>query len=227
VRGGKVTLTLFILKDRLEFIRRFYETAAKPFEEIKRKIGESEAPYDNPPYSEDGLPPFLDEWQEAEESLQFLGHACVSMLAAVLRLYFNVWERELGRTLDDSCREQGWINKYAACFKRNFGIDFRDGPSDLSLLEEIVLARNRIQHPEYIASPGPNYSRSDLEKLPRALFIDDVERLLFMDEGKRLTPWLTPCVSVPGEKLRKALEQVGTFADWLERQIAKRLARDI
>jgi len=52
---------LAFLKDRTRFIRDFYETAERPFREIMRKIEESEAPYDNPPYSEDGEPPYLGE----------------------------------------------------------------------------------------------------------------------------------------------------------------------
>ena len=53
---------LFFLRERTKFIRYFYETAAEPFRETIRKIEADEAPFDNPPYSEDGEPPFLEEW---------------------------------------------------------------------------------------------------------------------------------------------------------------------
>lgn len=48
------------LKDRTGFIRRHYETAAAPFYEIMRRIEAGEEPYE-PPYSEDGEPPFLEQ----------------------------------------------------------------------------------------------------------------------------------------------------------------------
>ena len=58
---------LFFLKERTKFIRYFYETAGEPFRETIRKIEADEAPFDDPPYSEDGEPPFLEEWTEADE----------------------------------------------------------------------------------------------------------------------------------------------------------------
>ncbi len=49
-----------------------------------------------PPYSEDGEPPFLDEWIRAKTSIEITGATCVSMLSEALKLYFKTWERELG-----------------------------------------------------------------------------------------------------------------------------------
>jgi len=58
----------FFLKDRIAFIRQFYDAASLPFVERKRKIDAGEDPF-VPPYSEDDEPPFLSEWIEADESL--------------------------------------------------------------------------------------------------------------------------------------------------------------
>ncbi len=52
---------LFFLKERTKFIRHFYETAGESFRETKRQIEAGEPPFDNPPYSEDGEPPYLEE----------------------------------------------------------------------------------------------------------------------------------------------------------------------
>ena len=113
----------YFLNARLDFIRSFYRTAVQPFIEIKRKIEESEPPY-IPPYSEDGEPPFLLEWLEAEESIQVLGYMCVSILSASLKLYFQIWKNELGFSIDDELRKtfkkEGWLHGYSSCFLKHY-----------------------------------------------------------------------------------------------------------
>jgi hypothetical protein len=59
-------------RDRIKFINQFYKAASLPFAEKKRKIEAEEEPF-VPPYSEDADPHFLNEWIEADESLQVLG----------------------------------------------------------------------------------------------------------------------------------------------------------
>lgn len=62
---------LHFLKERTQFIRYFYDEACQPFCEIKRKIEAGEEPF-KPPYSEDGEPPFLEEWLRADTALEVL-----------------------------------------------------------------------------------------------------------------------------------------------------------
>lgn len=80
----------FFLNRRIGFIRQLYTTASAPYLERQRKIEAEEEPF-VPPYSEDGEPPFLEEWLEADESLHVVAYSCVSMLAAALHLYFETW----------------------------------------------------------------------------------------------------------------------------------------
>jgi len=216
----------FFLRDRIAFVRQFYDGASLPFFEKKRKIKAREDPF-VPPYSEDGEPPFIDEWMEADESLQVLGYACISMLAAALHLYLKTWKAELGVPVGDSFKsdcKNGWLNGYKAYFAAHFDIYFDNGPANLSMLEEIVLARNRIQHPDNVVSPKTSYSSHDLAKLPRAFFVDETERGLFSDveESERL--WLfPPSVHVTKEKLMAAIAEVEEFSGWLETQITLRV----
>lgn len=56
---------LHFYKERIRFIRQFYDTAATPFETIMKSIEDGSSPFDNPPYSEDGEPAYLVEWIEA------------------------------------------------------------------------------------------------------------------------------------------------------------------
>lgn len=210
----------FFLFQRLQFIKQFYRNSAAPFVERKRRIEAEEEPF-VPPYSEDGEPPFLAEWVEADESLNVLGWSCISMLTASLHLYLKTWERQIGIPIDKSLKpcfkSNGWFHGYKAHFAQQLGVRFEDSPCDLSLLEELVLARNRVQHPESITTHSTHYSDSDLKKLPRPFFVDEKDLDLFseVDEGAR--SWLMqPTVHVTAERLFSALSEVSRFSKWFE-----------
>ena len=157
---------LFFLKERTRLIRQYYVNAASPFNEIIRKIEAGEEPY-VPPYSEDGEPPFLSEWIDADELLEVTGRCCLSMLSASLQLYFRTWERNLGlscgKTFKAEFRDGGIVGGYRACLASCADIDWSQCPADLEIIEQVVLARNRDQHPESITS-----ARVAGGRLPRA-----------------------------------------------------------
>lgn len=209
----------YFLNRRIEFIRQLYVTSSEAYVERKRKIEAEEEPF-IPPYSEDGEPAFLEEWLEAEESLQVLGHSCISMLAATLRLYFKTWECQIGIGVDDSLKHEfkkGWLNGYRAYFARHFDIRFEDGPINLAVLEEMILARNRIQHPESIESRSSHYSNDDLEKFPHPFFLDDRERSLLAEVEDGEAEYFTPlAIHISSERLFAVLAEVERFAEWLE-----------
>jgi hypothetical protein len=210
----------YFLKRRTAFIRQLYVAATREYVECQRKIEAKEEPF-VPPYSEDGEPPFLEEWVEADDSLQVLGRVCLSMLAATLKLYFKAWERELGVPVDDDLRKlefgRGFVNGYRAYFLYNFGVRFEDGPIDIALLEEIVLARNNIQHPETITSNHSHYTDTDLKKLSHPFFVDDREKSLLAEVGESQSSWLIPpAIHVSSEKLLEVLSAVERFTEWLE-----------
>jgi len=213
----------YFLRSRIAFIRQFYDAASVPFAESKRKIEAGEPPF-VPPNSEDEEPPFLDEWTDADDSLCILGYACVSMLATAFHLLLKEWETQLGVPVDDSLRplfkKEGWLKGYAAHFNRVAGIHFGEAPAELSLLEEIVLARNRIQHPESITRQRTVYSSSDMSKLRRAFFVDERD-LALIDEFEQSGPsWLfPPTLKVTSEKLTGAITEVETFAAWFDEQV--------
>jgi len=209
----------YFLNRRVNFIRQFYEMASAPFIERKRQIEAEEEPF-VPPYSEDPEPAFLEEWLEAEESLQVVGRTCISMLAAVFHLYFKTWERQIGIPVDTSLKAEfknGWFNGYKAYFARHFRIRFEDSPARLEVLEEIVLVRNRAQHPESITMDSSHYSDSDLKKLPHPFFIDERDASLFSETEEGERAWLLePPIRVTVKKLFAALSEVESFAEWLE-----------
>lgn len=211
----------YFLKQRIAFIRQFYKNAAMPFLEIKRKIEAKEPPFHSPPYSEDGEPPYLEEWLEADESLHVLGAACLSMLAASLHLYLRMLELRVGAPVDAELKrvfkKQGWFVGYREYFARYCRIPFEKCPADLALLEELVLARNRVQHPDSIVFQRPEYSEADLAKLRRPFFIDETESLGLVGTNEEEQRWLMPpMLHVTAAKLETALAELEHFAEWLE-----------
>ncbi|MDP1947751.1 MAG: hypothetical protein Q8L77_09650 [Nitrospirota bacterium] len=217
----------YFLKQRVEFIRQFYVTSSAAYIERKRLIEAEKEPF-VPPYTEDSEPAFLDEWLEAEESLQVLGRTCISMLAAIFHLYFKTWERQIEIPVDASLKadfKNGWLNGYKAYFARHFRIRLEDSPTSLEVLEEIILARNRIQHPESITRDSSHYSDSDLKKLSHPFFIDENDASLFSETEAGERAWLmAPPIRVTAEKLFTALSEVESFAEWLENVDVEHLA---
>lgn len=214
----------YFLRERIAFIRQFYDAASLPFTEKKRKIEAEEDPF-IPPYSESGEPPFLAEWIEADDSLHVLGYTCVSMLAASLHLYLRTWESEFGIPVSEALKakfkKEGWFNGYRAYFESQMGIHFDQSPADLSLLEEIVLARNRVQHPETITNQRTHYSSKDIEKLRRPFLVDEQEKRLLGDIGESESSWLgPPNVHIAKKQLDVVIAEVEKFSEWLESQIA-------
>lgn len=204
----------YFLRRRVEFIRHFYEMSAAPFVERKRLIESGEQPF-VPPYSEEPEPPFLEEWLEAEVALQLLGCTCISMLAAAFHLYFKTWAHQV-QVPPETSFKNGWFNGYKAYFAQHFGIRFEDSRCRLDVLEEIVLVRNRTQHPESLLMDTTHYSESDLKKLPNPFFIDEHGEIFSdIDDGER--SWLLPPpIRVTDEKLDATLSEVERFVEWFD-----------
>jgi len=216
----------YFLKRRTAFIRQFYKTASFPFVERKQKIEAEEEPF-IPPYSEDGVPAYLDEWIEAEESLHVLAYSCISMLSAALHLYLKTWEKQFRIPVGDSFKlefKKGWINGYKVYFELHKSIRFEEAPVDLTILQELALARNRIQHPEDIFTHKHRYSHDDIGKLRHPYFVDPREETVYKDIDESNKGWLfPPTLHVTGEKLFSVIVEVEKFVDWLEKEIAHAL----
>jgi len=217
----------FFLRQRTEFIRQFYVNGTKEFFETQRKIEANEPPFE-PPYSEDGEPPFLEEWQDADDSIQLVGYACVSMLSSALQLLFITWQRNLrlpAATPFKKDFKKGWYNGYGAYFKHHIGIDFSQAPVKHQLIKEIILARNKAQHPTNILfhlvdSPMLNSDDDDL----RPHFVEERFR---PPEQTSESLWslagLKQTLHVSEENLESAILEVEQFADWFEDQITEKI----
>jgi hypothetical protein len=221
---------LYFLKERTHFIRNFYDSAASPFREVTRKIDAKEAPFSDPPYNDDGDPPYFEEWSAADTSLEILGRSCVSLLSASLQLYFMTWERELGIVWEPGDREtafkKGFLHGYQSCFAEALNIAWAECPVDFDVVEQVILARNRDQHPDYIDTLRVTHAPPERKRFAELFFIRDTEKAIFADERMRTTPWMSPTVHVTKETLFAAIEQVETLCEWLEnRMVAAKYPR--
>lgn len=208
---------LYFLKRRTRLIRRYYDLAAQPFSEIMRSIEAETADAILCP-NESG-PPCLGEWLEAQEMLDLTGRYCVSMLSTSLKLYFMTWKRQLRMTCEKTHAEifkrDGWVAGYRACFAERLGIDWSHCPADLAIIEQVVLARNRDQHPDHITTPRMTHTEHDLKRHPRPFFISDREAAL-LDDGDDSRVWMALGVHISQDKLMIAIDNVETLCEWLE-----------
>ena len=211
------------LKNRTQFIRYFYDHAVSPFKGILIAIEKKEEPY-VPLYSEDPEPPFLEEWIEADTGVETVGHTCLSMLASSLQLFLEEWvhrlERDHGMKFEVNWNK-GWFNGYRQVFEQ-IELPMDECPADLEIIEQVALARNRIQHPEEITTLDVRYSRHDLRKYPRPFFAQEHEiKLAGTDEEGAISWWRTPSVASTKDKIFEAIAQVESLCLWLESEYRK------
>lgn len=95
------------------------------------------------------------------------------------------------------------------------GVGWDSCPANLQLIGQIVLARNRDQHPEDIWSLGVNHSEKDRERYPSPFFIEQGERNLLNDASEDAIS-MSARLHVSAEKLEQAIREVEALAVWLE-----------
>ncbi|MDI1278593.1 hypothetical protein [Methylobacter sp.] len=218
---------LFFLKEKTAFIRQLYVTTSASYTERIQKIQNNEEPFYSTCSGEYG-PPFQIEYMEASDSLDALGYMCISMLAAALKLYLDVWAKQSRIQLDESKFNKGWLVGYGIHFKQNFNIDFELAPVSLNLIEEIILARNQIRHPSSIISHQTTYGAKDIEKIGTPLFVNECEWEAFLLVDQPLEGFLKvflPSIRVTEESLLSTIADVERFSEWFGNEIESKNAR--
>lgn len=200
------------LKDKLSFIERFYQSAASPFVNRKRAIDAHEAPFDcsgMDPEEYSGEPPYLDEWLEADECLNLVGQAALSLVQGALREYLDGYLSLRG--LDPPTGRGNWFAKYKALFEEKLGIDWDASPIPPVQIEEINLARNDIQHEGEIFGMARRQSKEHFQRFPMGIFIHDVDKALFASHGLGGLRIL-----ITEDNLAEAIRRVRAFCEYLE-----------
>ena len=208
----------WFFRERIRYIRFFYHTGVAAFRNQKRLIENELPPYDNPPYSENGEPPYLDEWIDADMSEDVLGRACVSMLSDALKVYLNsTREEDFGfEFVENNTLKRGFVRPHIQAFCCVLEVDLSNCPVNIELIEQIVLARNNIQHGSLLNSLNVDHDKRTLSRFPRPLFskTDDLER----DERLRC-PWYSTKLTVTEAALKAALDECESLANWIGRAI--------
>jgi hypothetical protein len=208
---------LHFLDRRLTFVQRLYDSTVGPFEERKRQIVAGEPPYDyaGNPEDYDGDPPFLEEWQEADDSVMVLGHWCLSMVHASLQVYLrdsispygSYWWKPsaLIALLGNIKKSDGNFQRYRLLFRDHLGVDWEKGPVAIADLEQLNLTRNDLTHAIDIMSFNVRRDENHAERFPSGLFTDDLWKGLDIER-----------IRIDRAKLELAIKLVKDFCTWLD-----------
>ncbi len=204
------------LKERNKAALYFYENASKPFFETVSAIENRADPF-VPVYSEDPEPPYLEEWMAARNGINAVGLAVASMLSSSVQLFLEEWVSRLERHGGEYDRKhkKGWFNAYLKILE-DVGVNIDDCPASIEKIEQLVLARNRAQHPANLTEIGVRHSDSDLEKYPNPYFISEDERKLLESRDLKSSWWLRPKVDLDHEKIEMLISEIESFCSWLD-----------
>ncbi|MCJ7481378.1 MAG: hypothetical protein MUO31_00260 [Thermodesulfovibrionales bacterium] len=211
----------FFLKSRTAFIRYFYENGVRPFNDIKMKIETGEEPY-IPTYSEDGESPFLEDWMDAEQGVEIVGYTCISMLSSSLHLFLKSWvnlfEKAHGVKLKANFKKRGWFDGYKKIFNE-LELSLSQCGANIDIVEQITLARNRVQHPEELTEIAVDHSECDLKRFAKPFFASEKElKMAIQDADSSTAWWFRPSVKSAKDKVFVAIEHVEILCSWLEKK---------
>jgi hypothetical protein len=211
----------YFLKSKTEFIRFFFDEAVKPFNQIQSQIDLQQPPFDNPPYSEDPEPAFLEEWLDAEMAKGIVGVTSISLLSDCLKGYFeSLRTRVIGFSIRATEKKklfsEGFVSAYRTVLGEILQTDWSDCDADLELIEQIVLARNSSQHVIDITTFQATHSKATLKKFARPIFVRDYG---LAAEDDSLASFFEPEVEISREKLFSAILEVEKLADFIDARI--------
>ena len=167
---------LAFLERHLDFIGRFYDSAASVFETTKRKIEANEEPFvsKHPPGEHDG-PEYQSEWSEADACLRVIGQSALGLLAKAIHDYLREFimrevetttDRELSKILEPYKTKRGsTFETYAAFLVQNTGFSWASSPATQNEIEQIILSRNDFNHDSTIEGVWPRQSASPFSEI--------------------------------------------------------------
>jgi len=203
------------LREKLEFIERFYYGALPEFVVTKRKIENHEVPFVprefDPDHDWDTDPPFLNEWQDADDSINLVGQAALSLVQTSLREYLDAFVWLCGSK--PPAGKGDWFARYKGFFLEEYDIDWDAGPVPPAEIEEINLARNDIQHTGQIFGLTRRQSKEHRRRFPAGIFAHEIDRQMYVGrEDAELRIYVTE------ENLHQAIRRVCRFCEYLDAQ---------
>ncbi len=220
---------VFFLKRRTAFVRTYYETARAAFVETKRQIEEEAPPFDDPPYSEDPEPPFMEEWMDADTGINIVGLSCLSLLSDSLKLYLQTLQsRVIGFRFtaveEEKLFKQGFVGAYPEILGEIYATDWSDCAVDWTIVEQVVLARNRTQHGTQFTSFAVSHDVHMRARRRNLLFVRDEERATWNADAPAERSLLDSGIVVTRANLDVAIAEVEKLAEWLQANMCRAMA---
>ena len=112
-------------------------------------------------------------------------------------------------------KKNNWFENYKKWFL-DVGVDWTASGADLVLIEEMTVARNRIQHGSRDDSHSLIKTQDEdyCSRFPKALFQSDLEARMFRNFGPKLRS-----IELTKEKLNRAIEEIMLFANFIEERL--------
>ena len=176
VYGAKMDVHYFAIY-RLGFIKSFYETALAPFQNQKWLIENELPPFEpssEPSFCDSEEPQFTQKWIEVDNCIDVLGIQSASLLCSTIKLYLDECLRQASTndtrriaTLSDRKPDfkSNWLQGYCVRLETELNLRCSLSGVNFKLLEELILLRNRGQHPEFITTISTRYSTKDMQKI--------------------------------------------------------------
>lgn len=202
------------LRGKLRFVERHYAAASEPFRETKRKIQAGEYPFEppsiDPETATDFEPPFLEEWQDATESLNIEGQAALKLVQSALHKFLDSFVQTYKIPLPPKKKNESWFERYKIHFRDGYGIDWDMAPVPVSELEEVNLARNDSEHREDPLGMTRRQSEEHARRFPEGLFVDEFDKQYLAGHS-----W-PGRIEVTNASLREAIRRVESFCEFLD-----------
>ncbi|TIM26513.1 MAG: hypothetical protein E5Y63_28875 [Mesorhizobium sp.] len=204
----------WFLKERTRLIKLTFQVSTAAQERILKRIEEREKPFDNPPYREDGEPPYLEEWEDMHSGIHLLGLQAISMLSDSLKVYFRTQREDLHYRVGKQAGAT-FVELHKEPLGRVLGTDWSDCPADWAILEQVARARNVAQHTQQLHSFRDKHDHKTLERFADPFFIGDWQH--YGDAERRFFKY--PVLEVESHRLFAAIDEVNKLADWVSSRI--------
>jgi hypothetical protein len=209
-------VSLARLEGHLDFIGRFYNAAAQPFETTKRKIEVREEPFVPSSALEDcGHEPYEIEWMEADDCLCVLGNCALGLVEKALHDYLREFvERSGGRK--PMKKKGSWFDRFCHFLEEHTTLSWTNSPVSRDQIEQINLSRNDISHHPVIDRIQPRQTDYHFGKYPMSRFAAEWDiKVMSGEQGKPEFPLI---LDITSEKLTAAIADVRQFCAFVEAQ---------
>jgi hypothetical protein len=164
---------------------------------------------------------------EAETGAEVVGQACVALLSDTLKLYFNTMRTRVigfkfGKDDDQNRKRSGFVAANKAALGEILKTDWADCAVRFDVIEQVVLARNRVQHGDHLSSLAVQHDSNTLLKHPQPFFANEDELKLWSDAGGDPDAVFTaPSLRITRENLFAAIVEIEQLADWIDGRLDK------